>query len=858
MDDEKKSFEERLNKEYDLRGRAKLAIYISMILYPSFLLLDWIYTPQFFRLFLIIRLSVVALHLVLLAIYTRTRTNRGYANIGMAMVIFDAVGIAIMIQVMGGFYTSYYQGLNIIVMGMVVVIPLAFRESIILYGLTWASYAVPSFININRVNPNEPAGIVLGSEWRFVVNNLFFLTSIIVVGAFGSYLMDSIRRRELRSRIRLEETTAKLQESNTKLKTLDELKTQFFANVNHELRTPLTLMLAPLGPILEQQMGAISPKQRDTIETIRRNGYRLLKLINNLLDLSKLEEGKMRLRIRSVEFIEYTGSFLQTIKPLADRKEIKLYFQHPPHGLEMTIDPDQFEKVIMNLLANAVKFTPQGGRITVYLEEKDDKVLLIIEDTGEGIPKDMLQSIFDRFSQVDGSLSRSHEGTGIGLSLAKEIVHLHGGQIHAESELGRGSRFMVEIFKGDRHFGEDVLDRRSADQPVFLRKRATDSEEPRVQDVVANFRELQLAGMDKVEISSDLAAGEKKHEFQLLVIDDNPEVLKLMKLLLCDEFDMEFSTAAQEGLRLMREHSPDLVLCDVMMPGMDGHAFCRQVKGDESLKHTPVILVTARSGAEMLAAGIESGADDYIAKPFNSTELKARIRSLLRIRRVEAELSLANRNLKMRTSDLVERQRSLFIAMVKSLVSALEAKDVYTRHHSTRVTEFTLKIAAKMGFSSRELEDLELAALLHDVGKIAVPEWVLNKKGKLTEEEFAYIKEHPARGESILNPVVELNQISKIVRSHHERYDGRGYPDGLKGQEIPLGARIMAVADAYDAITSERPYRGAESHNYAMKEITRSSGVHFDPEVVQHFIDISKNIAEDKDKKADPGITQPA
>jgi len=854
MDNEKKSFEERLNKEYDLRGRAKLAILISMFLYPSFLLLDWIYTPQFFRLFLIIRIVVVALHLVLLAIYTRTKTNRGYANIGMAMVIFDAAGIAIMIQVMGGFYTSYYQGLNIIVMGMVVVIPLSFGEAIILFGLTWASYAVPSLINIGRPNPNEPAGIVAGNEWRFVVNNLFFLTSIIIVGAFGSYIMDAIRRRELRSRIRLEETTVKLQESNTKLKTLDELKNQFFANINHELRTPLTLMLAPLGPILEQQLGAISSKQRDTFETIRRNGFRLLKLINNLLDLSKLEAGKMRLKIRAIEFIEYTGSFLQTIKPLADSKDVKLYFQHPPHRLEMTIDTDQFEKVIMNLLSNAVKFTPQGGRITVYLEEKDDTVLLIVEDTGEGIPQDMLQSIFNRFSQVDGSLSRSHEGTGIGLSLAKEIVHLHGGKIHAESELGRGSRFVVELFKGDMHYGEDVLDRRSADQPVALRKRTTDSEEPRVQDVVTNFRELQLAGLDKVKISSDLAAGEKRHEYQLLVIDDNPEVLKLMKLLLGVEFDLEFSTSAQEGLRLMREQNPDLVLCDVMMPGMDGHTFCRQVKSEEALKHTPVILVTARSGAEMLAAGIESGADDYLVKPFNSTELKARVRALLRIRRVEAELSLANRNLKMRTGDLVERQRSLFIAMVKSLVSALEAKDEYTRHHSTRVTEFTLKIAANMGFSARELEDLELAALLHDVGKIAVPEWVLNKKGKLTEEEFAYIKEHPVRGESILNPVVELNQISKIVRSHHERYDGKGYPDGLKGQEIPLGARIMSVADAYDAITSDRPYRGAESHHYAMKEIIKFSGIQFDPEVVQHFFEVSKDIAKEMDNKAGPGL----
>jgi response regulator RpfG family c-di-GMP phosphodiesterase/signal transduction histidine kinase len=846
MDNNKKAFEERLNKEYDMRGRARLAIIISMILYSSFLFLDWVYTPQYFKLFFIIRMVVVALHVVLLLLYTRTKTNRGYINLGMAMVIFDAAGIAIMIQIMGGFLTSYYQGLNIIVMGMIVVIPLAFREAIILYALTWAAYAIPSFINVStKANPNiSPA-----SEWRFIINNLFFLTSIIIVGAFGSYIMDSIRRRELRSRIKLEDATKELQESNVKLKSLDRLKTQFFSNINHELRTPLTLMLAPLGPWLSGKMGKISAEQRETLETIKRNGFKLLSLINNLLDLAKLEEGKMRLKIKMMDFSEYAASFLSTIKPLADRKSIKLYFQHPPYQLDIIIDPEQFEKVVMNLLSNAVKFTPPRGRITIYLEDKETSILLIVEDTGVGIPQNMLSSIFDRFSQVDGSLSRAHEGTGIGLSLAKEIVTLHKGKIWAESEIGKGSRFIVELKKGDEHFNEDILDRRLSDQPVSLKKRESDKEEPRVQDIVSGYRELQLADLEKIDIPTDLKGKEKKHDFQLLVIDDNPEVLKLMKLLLADEFDLEFCTSAAEGLKILREQAPDLVLCDVMMPEMDGHMFCRQVKSDDTLKHTPVILVTARSGAEMLAEGIESGADDYIAKPFNAIELKARIQSLLRMRQVEGELAMANRNLKMRTSDLVERQRSLFISMVKSLVSALEAKDQYTRHHSTRVTEFTLKIAKKMNFSEREIADLELASLLHDVGKIGVPEEILNKKSKLTAEEFAYIKEHPGRGESILKPVIELNQISKIVRSHHERYDGKGYPDGLKGQEIPLGARIMAVADTYDAITSERPYRGAESHNYAMKEIIRSSGSHFDPEVVQTFIEIANELLKEETEK---------
>jgi response regulator RpfG family c-di-GMP phosphodiesterase/signal transduction histidine kinase len=837
-----KVFEERLGKEYDLGGRTRLVIILSAVLYLCFLFLDSIHAGRYFRMFLAIRLTVIAAHAVLLLLLPRVKSNRGYLNIAIALTVFDVAGIAIMIQFLGGFATKYVQGLYLIIMGMVAVVPLAFRATIILYVMIWASYAIPGFVNRQKS----------GGDWRDLFTNLFFLTAMVFLGFAGSFIMERIRRRELKSRIRLEELTEALKESNFKLQSLDKLKTQFFSNVSHELRTPLTLMLVPLAPMLDKKMGPISAKQKETIESVRHNGIKLLKLINNLLDLAKLEEGKMRLKVKTVDFIEYTGAFLATIKPLADRKRIKLFHQHPPHKVDLVIDPDQFEKVIMNLLSNAVKFTPESGRITIYIEETEASVILTVEDTGKGIPEDMLVSIFDRFSQVDGSLSRSHEGTGIGLSLAMEITLLHRGRIHAESKLNQGSRFIVELRKGDAHFGEDVLDRRTTDQPVVLRKRATDLEEPRVQDIITNFRDLQLADLEKIDFLDDNAGKERKHDYHLLVLDDNPEVLKLMKLLLENEFDLTFSTSASEGLVLLREQSPDLVLCDLMMPGMDGQQFCRAVKGDDVLKHTPVILVTARSGSDLMAEGIESGADDYVTKPFSGTELKARIQALLRIRSVEAELSLANRNLKMRTNDLVERQKTLFIAMVKSLVSALDAKDIYTRHHSTRVTEYTLKIAGKMNFGVREMADLELAALLHDVGKIGVPEYVLNKKARLTEEEMGLIRQHPVHAESILKPVVELNQISKIVRAHHERYDGTGYPDRLRGLEIPLAARIMAVADTYDAITSERPYRGAESHSFAVKEIIKFSGVQFDPEVVQHFIEIAGEIA--KDRKPDNGF----
>ena len=657
------SFEERLYTEYDLKGRIKLIIILSAIMYISFLGLDAIYAAEYFQMFLIIRMVVLAAHIVLFIWVSRIERNRGFVNAAITLAIFDVVGIAIMIFFQGGFASTYVQGLYIIVIGLVVAVPLTFRDTLLLYIMVWVSYTIPSFFRVSD------------GGWKDVFNNLFFLTAIIIIGAIGSYIFDNIRRRELRSRIQLEEITEKLQETNEKLKTLDELKMQFFANINHELRTPLTLILAPLKSVLDGRMGKTSAVLKDTLETMQRNGYKLLKLINNLLDLTKFEGGKMRLKIEAVNITEFANDILQSVKPMADQKNIKLFFQHPPYDVNLSIDPDQFDKVLLNLLSNALKFTPENGKVTVYIEDTEKTVSLAVEDTGIGIPNEMLESIFDRFSQVDGSASRSHEGTGIGLSLAKEIVALHGGKIRADSNQGKGSRFSVEMRKGEGHFSSEALDRRTKDEPIGLKRRATDTEEPRVQDIVTDFRRLHLVDLEQIEVGEGPHGEPEVHDALLLVIDDNTEVLKLMKMLLSDEFDLILTTSAEEGLTILKEKQPDLVLCDVMMPGMDGHTFSRKVKKDEALKHIPIILVTARSGADMLAEGIESGADDYLSKPFDSVELKARIRSLLRIRDVESELALANRNLKMRTSDLVDQQHSLYLSTVKSLASAIDAKD---------------------------------------------------------------------------------------------------------------------------------------------------------------------------------------
>jgi putative two-component system response regulator len=240
-------------------------------------------------------------------------------------------------------------------------------------------------------------------------------------------------------------------------------------------------------------------------------------------------------------------------------------------------------------------------------------------------------------------------------------------------------------------------------------------------------RETRLVDLVREGAAAPTEVAEAPRKEQtVLVVDDNPGVLRLMRSLLQRDYDVLVCDNARAALRLAAERRPDIVLCDVMMPEIDGHTFCRQVKADPVLRSTPVMLVTARASTDMLVEGIDAGADDYLVKPFEPEELRARVRSLLRMRAAEAQLARVNENLRARAEDLAARQRDLFLATVKSLVSALDAKDRYTRNHSQRVTDYSLAVARHLGFAERDLQDLELAGLLHDIGKIGVPETVLH------------------------------------------------------------------------------------------------------------------------------------
>lgn len=329
-------------------------------------------------------------------------------------------------------------------------------------------------------------------------------------------------------------------------------------------------------------------------------------------------------------------------------------------------------------------------------------------------------------------------------------------------------------------------------------------------------------------------------ENRVVVVDDDPIILKRAWNILT-EAGMK-AIVLKSGSKLLdylkEDPEPDLILLDIRMPDMDGFDVLTSIRaGETSGNHIPVIFLTATEDEETEAKGLNLGAMDYIKKPFLASVLVARVKNAIELVHLQNHLS---EEVKRKTAELEQ----LLLHVVKSLASAIDAKDAYTNGHSRRVAEYSAEIAKRAGFDEQYQEEIYMMGMLHDVGKIGVPDTVINKNGRLDDEEFALIKKHPAMGGSILENITEMPRLSAGARWHHERYGGGGYPDSLSGEDIPEEARIIAVADAYDAMTSNRSYRDALPQATVRAEIEKGKEKQFDPRYADIMLEM---IDEDKD-----------
>ncbi len=329
----------------------------------------------------------------------------------------------------------------------------------------------------------------------------------------------------------------------------------------------------------------------------------------------------------------------------------------------------------------------------------------------------------------------------------------------------------------------------------------------------------------------------------ILIVDDEPAGRRALEsLLLGQGYGLAFACNAMEGLTLARRLEPDLIILDVMMPEMDGLEYLRQVRASPRLAEIPIILVTALDDRSSRLAGLEAGADDYIVKPFDRTELRTRIRTIIRLNRF--------RKLQQALSSL----QDAYEATLEGWVRALDLREHELEGHSQRVAETTVRLAREMGIESEELVHIHRGALLHDIGKIAIPDAILRKAGPLSECEWEIMRRHPEYARSMLEPIDYLRPALQIPYCHHERWDGKGYPRGLRGREIPLAARIFTTVDVWDALVSDRPYRIRWDSERVRGYLKENAGVCFDPEVVEVFIRILEG---DGPMASDPPVAPP-
>ncbi|MEU5790514.1 ATP-binding protein [Micromonospora purpureochromogenes] len=412
---------------------------------------------------------------------------------------------------------------------------------------------------------------------------------------------------------------------------LDRVKTSFFTNVSHEFRTPLTLMLGPLTDALADERHPLPPEQRERVDTARRNATRLLTLVNSLLTFSSLEAGRARSQARQVDLPELTAELAGVFRSAVERAGLRLEVDCPPLPRPVALDPANWERIVTNLLSNALKHT-FVGRISVGLHAHPTELRLTVADTGIGIAEEEMPRLFERFHRVDGARSRSHEGTGIGLALVGELARLEGGDVRVDSQVGRGSTFTVALPWSALHRGTD---------DTVVAGDLGDTARAAAQE--ASGWLVDPVRPEPVEEGSPGTLPDDGRSVRILVADDNADMRAyLARLLTAQGWRVDTVGNGRQALDAIRRNAPDLVLTDVMMPEVDGFALVRTLRGQPDTRALPVVVLSARAGADAAVEGLDLGADDYVVKPFTAADLVARVRATLegarrRLRAPDAE-----------------------------------------------------------------------------------------------------------------------------------------------------------------------------------------------------------------------------
>jgi PAS domain S-box-containing protein len=429
---------------------------------------------------------------------------------------------------------------------------------------------------------------------------------------------------------------------------LDRAKTAFFSNVSHEFRTPLTLMLGPVEDLLARSHTDLPPAAAGQLEVVNRNGLRLLRLVNSLLDFSRIEAGRVRAVYQSTDLATFTADLASVFRSACERAGLRLVVDCPSLGESVFVDREMWEKVVLNLVSNAFKFTFEG-EIAVSLRRAGPVAELRVRDTGTGIPAEEMPKVFERFHRIEKARGRTHEGSGIGLALVQELVRLHGGSIIAESVVGEGTTFTITVPLGSSHLPPDQIgEGRTA---ASTGSGATPYVEEALRWLPDEDRAQNGGRSELPAYHEALPTPHRRPEPdgeddrpRVLVADDNADMRQYVARLLAEQFRVEVVPDGEAALSAARDRPPDLVLTDVMMPKMSGFGLLKELRADPRTGGLPVIMLSARAGEESRVEGMEAGADDYLVKPFGARELLARVTAHLQMARLRRESERAVRD----------------------------------------------------------------------------------------------------------------------------------------------------------------------------------------------------------------------
>jgi signal transduction histidine kinase len=681
----------------DLRVRnTKIVCILTIVLVAAGSSLDHFQYPGlFWSIFPARVLCNIALLLVFGVLYTGFG-RRHVRWCGTAWALAPSVTISWMIYIAEGSASPFYAGLNLVIIAFCLFIPCTMGEALLQCALVIATYLVACLLHTAT-----PLNVNL------LCNNLIFMTMTSVLGIAACHVSHLRRISDFQLRYELDRQNKQLME-------LDRLKSQFFANVSHELRTPLTLILAPVGEILQDP--AIPASVLDALALVKKNGDRLLRLINDLLEIVRLEEGRLKLEQRLLHLEEFVPGIADSVRELARQGGLSVEVSGFAEPLVVCGDESRLEKVLLNLLTNAIKFTPPGGKILVRGWREDETAKIEVADTGIGISPEELPHIFERFRQVDSARNPQSKGLGLGLALSRDLIEEHGGCLTVSSEPERGTSFVISLPAAAAD-----AEPAAGDAPP-----SPEAADP----FAAMFREASRSVTAVDPVADDLAevgGGAAR----VLIVDDEPDMRRFLVHALSGEHTILQAADGEAGLRLASQERPDLLVLDLMLPGMNGLEVCRRLRKDEAARDTKILMLTARIDEASKIEALECGADDFLTKPFSTIEVKTRINNLLEAGRLQRDLRDRNEELQETLSKLRATESQLVQSEKMNALGSLAAGLLHEVNNPLNYTMMALELArqaaTKPGGDVREaLNDIEegmnrIGEIVSDLRAFAYP-----------------------------------------------------------------------------------------------------------------------------------------